>query len=151
MRAWIKYDYYMHTNRGWKYSWYAVYKLTSREHRTYSTGDSNNNIMAYYGLRSPCEAVRQRTLVGTRKLKERKKKISNPFTAIICSLSYQLYRVSNLVSILREFWSFCGQELLLMSLINLALNLQWFCNILFECKVWKSHDRVVDEYAEKKF
>ena len=52
----------------------TVYKLTSREHRTYSTGDSNNNIMAYYGLRSPCEAaslrgVRQRTLVSTSKLK----------------------------------------------------------------------------------
>ena len=34
-----------------------VYTLTPREHRTYSLGDSNNNIMAFNVLRKPCRAA----------------------------------------------------------------------------------------------
>ena len=46
----------------------------------FHTGDNNNNITAYYRLRSPCEAAdlregRQEALVGTRKLKVTKRRL----------------------------------------------------------------------------
>ena len=54
----------------------------------FHTGDNNNNITAYYRLRSPCEAAdlregRQEALVGTRKLKVTKRRLVGAGTTAV--------------------------------------------------------------------